>query len=111
MINCVIIEDDKIGQEILIKKLTNSYPECNIMAIIENKNEAIDFIKKNNIDLVFLDVQLSDGNGIDILQECVSRNFESILITAHEGFALKALNQNASYYILKPKGTVNGRRI
>lgn len=102
MVNCVIVEDDKISQEILIKKLEFAYPECRILASIENKNEALNFLNSNDVDLVFLDVKLKDGNGLEILKECSKRNFETIFITAHDSFAISALNQNASYYLLKP---------
>lgn len=102
MINCLIVEDEQAGQQILLRKLTNLYPECSVLSIIDNKNEAVEFINNNDIDLVFLDVQIIGGTGIDILQECQKRNFEVIFITAYDNFAISALNENASYYLLKP---------
>lgn len=102
MIRCLIVEDEQAGQQILLRKLTNMYPECNVLAIIDNKNEAVEFINNNELDLVFLDVQIIGGTGLDVLQECNKRNFETIFITAYDNFAITALNENASYYMLKP---------
>lgn len=102
MISCIIIEDDKISQEILIKKLEFAYPECKILALIDNKIDALNFLNNNEVDLVFLDVKLKDGSGLDVLQESEKRNFVTIFITAYDNFAIPALNENASYYLLKP---------
>lgn len=102
MIKCLIVEDEQAGQQILLRKLTNLYPECNVLSIIDNKDEAVQFINNNELDLVFLDVQIIGGTGLDVLQECQKRNFETIFITAYDNFAISALNENASYYLLKP---------
>ena len=53
MIKCLIVEDEKAGQQILLRKLTNLYPECNVLSIIDNKDEAVQFINNNELDLVF----------------------------------------------------------
>ena len=102
MIKCLIVEDEHAGQQILLRKLTNLYPECEVLAIIDSKDEAVHFINNNELDLVFLDVQIIGGTGLDVLQECQKRNFEAIFITAYDNFAISALNENASYYLLKP---------
>ena len=102
MIKCLIVEDEKAGQQILLRKLTNLYPECNVLSIIDNKDEAVQFINNNELDLVFLDVQIIGGTGLDVLHECQKRNFETVFITAYDNFAISALNENASYYLLKP---------
>jgi two-component system LytT family response regulator len=102
MVSCVIVEDDKLSQELLIKKLATSHPECQVVAVFENKIDAVNFLNNNTIDLVFLDVNLREGSGLDVLEEAEKRTFETIFITAHDNFAISALNQNASYYILKP---------
>ncbi len=102
MIKCLIVEDEQAGQQILLRKLTNLYPECNVLSIIDNKDEAVQFINNNELDLVFLDVQIIGGTGLDVLHECQKRNFETIFITAYDNFAISALNENASYYLLKP---------
>lgn len=102
MINCLIVEDEIAGQTILSKKINTFFPECNIVTIIDNKDEAIEFLKKNTVDLVFLDVQLKGGTGLDVLTHSANVSFETIFITAYKEYAIEALNNNASYYLLKP---------
>jgi two-component system LytT family response regulator len=103
MINCVIVEDEFAGQQMLSHKLKNLFPECEIVAIIDNKTEAINYLNTNKtIDLVFLDVQIKGGTGIDVLESINDKNFEAIFITAYDRYAIDALNASASYYLLKP---------
>lgn len=103
MINCVIVEDEFAGQQMLAHKLKTHFPECEIVAVIDNKNQAIDFLNTNKtIDLVFLDVQIKGGTGIDVLESIHVKTFESIFITAYDRYAIDALNAAASYYLLKP---------
>ena len=103
MINCVIVEDEFAGQQMLTHKLKTLFPECEILAIIDNKVEAVKFLNSNkSIDLVFLDVQIKGGTGIDVLESIEEKNFEAIFVTAYDRYAIDALNASASYYLLKP---------
>ena len=64
MIKCLIVEDEQAGQQLLLRKLANLYPACNVLSIIDNKDEAVQFINNNEVDLVFLDVQIIGGTGL-----------------------------------------------
>lgn len=100
-INCIIVEDEIAGQTILSKKLNTFFPDCQINAILESKDKAIDYLYNNTVDLVFLDVHLKGGTGLDVLKNS-EINFETIFITAHQNYAIDAINNGASYYLLKP---------
>jgi two-component system LytT family response regulator len=102
MIRCLIVEDEFAAQQILLKKIAMYYPEVQVLDVINNKNDAVDFIDRNELDLVFLDVQIKGGTGIDVLQSAAKRDFETVFITAYDQYAIEALNENASYYLLKP---------
>ena len=52
--------------------------------------------------LVFLDVEMPFGNAFDVLEACKDLQFETIFVTAFSEYSLKALNQSAAYYLLKP---------
>ena len=52
--------------------------------------------------LVFLDVEMPFGNAFDVLEGCKDLHFETIFVTAFSEYSLKALNQSAAYYLLKP---------
>jgi two-component system, LytTR family, response regulator len=102
MIKCLVVEDEFAAQQILINKLQLWYPQIEVLAVINNKEEAIAFIERNELDLLFLDVQIKGGTGLEVLQGVSRRNFETVFITAYDNYAIEALNENASYYLLKP---------
>lgn len=104
MIHCILIEDEKASQEILIKKLSIFYPEIKIDAVIDNIDEAEIYLKTKKVDLVFLDNCIKGGNGIDLIKKFTNRDFEVIFTTAYAKFAVDALNNKATYYLLKPYG-------
>lgn len=106
MINCVIVEDELICQQVLLQKLKSHYPQCEVLKVFDNKDDAISYLKSaDNIDLVFLDGQINGGTGLDVLAACEGRSFEAVFVTAYDKYAIEALNASASYYLLKPLRT------
>jgi two-component system LytT family response regulator len=68
----------------------------------ESVETGLQAIETIHPDLVFLDIQMPDGTGFDLLKMIPQKNFEVIFITAHEEFAIKAIKFSALDYILKP---------
>lgn len=111
MINCVIVEDELISQEVLLQKLKFHYPQCEVLKVFDNKDDAVSYLKSaDNIDLVFLDGQINGGTGLDVLEACEKKSFEVIFVTAYDKYAIDALNAAASYYLLKPLRTEDFKR-
>ena len=52
--------------------------------------------------MVFLDVEMPFGNGFDLLEKVENRTFDTVFVTAYDQYAIEALNNHASYYLLKP---------
>lgn len=103
MIKCLIIEDDLSNQIILRKKIERFYPELEIIEVIDNVTDAIAFLNKEKVDIVFSDMQIIGGTGLDVFRSLnKSIDFEVIYITAHTDFAIQAINIKASYYLVKP---------
>ncbi len=103
MIKCLIVEDEVAGQYLLQRKIKKYYPSCHVEKVIDNLPDAVEYLNQHkDIDLVFMDVQIKGGTGLDVLQEIQDKNFETIFITAYPEFAIQALNKDASYYLLKP---------
>jgi two-component system LytT family response regulator len=102
MKKAVIIDDENRTRD-LIAKMINSFG-LNIKAIPagENVQSGIKAIEEHQPDIVFLDIQMPDGTGFDLLRAIPNKNFEVIFITAHEEFAIKAIKFSALDYILKP---------
>jgi two-component system LytT family response regulator len=102
MKKALIIDDEQRTRE-LIAKMIESF-DMDIVAIPkgENVKSGLEAIKEIQPDLVFLDIQMPDGTGFDLLKAIPDKNFEVIFITAHEEFAIKAIKFSALDYILKP---------
>lgn len=73
-----------------------------VIAVCENSEDGIAAITNLNPDLVFLDVQLNETTGIDLLKQLPEINFEVIFTTAHEQYAVQAFKFSAIDYLLKP---------
>lgn len=102
MIKALVIDDENRTRD-LICKMINSFG-LNIEAISggENVKSGIASIEEHQPAIVFLDIQMPDGTGFDVLKGISEKNFEVIFITAHEEFAIKAIKFSALDYILKP---------
>ena len=73
-----------------------------MLAPVKSIKEGIKAIKDHQPDLIFLDVQLPDGTGFDLLRACGIVNFKIIFITAYDRFAIQAIKFSAIGYLLKP---------
>ncbi|HRB68640.1 MAG TPA: LytTR family DNA-binding domain-containing protein [Chitinophagales bacterium] len=102
MIRAVIIEDEPIFQEILKNAIQHSGFEIKIDAICNSKREAKKILPDIQPHVVFLDVELADGKGVDLLKELKEINFEIIFTTSHDKYAINAIKNNAVDYLLKP---------
>jgi two-component system LytT family response regulator len=73
-----------------------------VIGTAQNCKEAIEVLHELQPQLVFLDVEMPFGNAFDVLAGCQDIQFETIFVTAFSEYSLKALNQSAAYYLLKP---------
>jgi two-component system LytT family response regulator len=102
MLKVIIVEDEFPGQEFLKNCLLKNYENISISHIASSVNEAVEAINKYKPDLVFLDIEIINGTGFDVLDKISERNFEIIFTTAYNQFALQAIKKHAFDYILKP---------
>ena len=106
MITAVIIDDD-INLRNGMKGLLNLYaPEIAIVGEAENVQNGVTEILNKKPQVVFLDIQLTDGTGFDILESITKTegkiNTNIVFITAHEKYAIKAFRFSALDFLLKP---------
>lgn len=101
-IKCVIIEDEKNGQQTLVELLKIVAPQIQILGITEDVNASLQLIQTTSPDLVFLDIQLGQESGFDLLKQLETIDFQVIFTTALSNFALRAFQANAVDYLLKP---------
>lgn len=101
-LNTIIVEDEKTSRDILKSYLAKYCPNVMVLGEAENIDEALILIRNNQLDLVFLDVEMPYGSGFDLLNKLDNVSFETIFVTAYEHYAIDALNSQAAYYLLKP---------
>ena len=93
--------DDSSLQRTAIARLVNDHPNLALVAEFSNAIEANNGLKNNDIDLIFLDVEMPIINGFDLL-ESLENPPQVILITGNPDYALKAFDYNVTDYLHKP---------
>ncbi|MDX6747500.1 LytTR family DNA-binding domain-containing protein [Polaribacter sp. PL03] len=101
-LKAIIVEDEKISRDIIRNYLVKYCPNVILVGEASNIEEGYNLIEKNHLDLVFLDVEMPFGNAFDLLEKVKDRTFETVFVTAYDQYAIEALNNHASYYLLKP---------
>lgn len=108
MLRVIIIDDiDSVRKENRIAIETHC-PQLQIIAEANSVKSGIEAIKKYQPNLVFLDVEMADGTGFDLLKQIQSITFKVIFVSGHESFAVKAFKHSAIDYLLKP---INGKEL
>lgn len=100
--NALIIEDKAYIRKGLLNMLHILQTDINIVGECESVKDAVMAVKVCKPELVFLDINLTDGSAFDFLEQIEKIEFKIIFITAYEEFALQALKVGAVDYILKP---------
>lgn len=98
----VIIDDEIDARENLSSTLISLCDDINIMAEADSVSSGIALLTRIKPDLVFLDIDLTDGSGFNILEQLPDITFKIVFVTAYNNYAIKAFKVNALDYILKP---------
>jgi two-component system LytT family response regulator len=98
----LIVDDIPQARNTLKKDLETYCPQIEVIGEANGVVEAVKFLNKNKVDIVFLDIQMEDGSGFDVLDMIPEMNFHIIFITANDGHALRAFKYSAVDYLLKP---------
>lgn len=98
----LIIEDKAYIRKGLLNLLELIETDVNVIGECESVKEAVVVANACKPELIFLDINLTDGNAFEFLEQTEHLNFKVIFITAYEEYALKALKMGAIDYLLKP---------
>jgi two-component system LytT family response regulator len=101
-IQACIIDDEQDGRDYIALLLENEFPDIQTVFQASSVEEAYIFLSKNTPDILFLDVQLTDGTAFDLLSKFREIESQIIFITAFENFAIQAIKNGATDYLLKP---------
>ncbi|NNE99189.1 MAG: response regulator transcription factor [Pyrinomonadaceae bacterium] len=101
-VKVLIVDDESLGRK-RIRDLLANRKEFEIIGDCSCGEEAVDAIKSGDSDLVFLDIQMQDMDGFQVLEKVRSGNLPIIIfVTAYDQYALKAFEVHALDYLLKP---------
>jgi two-component system, LytTR family, response regulator len=99
-IKCLIVDDEPHAREILELHLAK-LDYVRVVGICENAIEALEVIRKNELDLIFLDINMPEVSGLELMK-IVGGDVKVIFTTAHREFALEGFELEAVDYLLKP---------
>lgn len=102
MIRAILIDDEIFNLENLQTLLEKHCPQVTITATAQNIDDALDAVVKHSPNLLFLDIQMGNKTGFDLLKQLPTRNFEVIFITAFDQYGIQAVKFAALDYLLKP---------
>jgi two-component system LytT family response regulator len=98
----IIIENEEDARELLTTLIAEYIPEVSIVGQSSTVKGGVELIDTEEPELVFLDIDLDDGTGFDLLDQIDEPEFAVIFVTAYDDYALKAFKYNAIDYLLKP---------
>ncbi len=102
MIQAIVIDDEAPSREVMCNYLRDFCTDIEVVATASSVKSGYRAIVKNNPDVVFLDIEMPDGKGFDLLQMFDKISFRVIFVTAYSEYAIKAFRVNAADYLLKP---------
>ena len=103
--NAVIVDDEAKVRNTIKSLLNENFPDIIIMATAGSVAEGYETVSKYKPDLLFLDIELPDGTGFDLLKKFPQVPFKVIFVTGHHEYALDAIKVSALDYVLKPVDT------
>ncbi len=105
--NVILVDDERLARREL-QYLLSGYDDLNIKGDFRDVDSALDFIKKHRPDLIFLDINMPEKDGFDLLEEIEDETIQVIFTTAYDQYAIKAFEHHALDYLLKP---INSERL
>jgi two-component system, LytTR family, response regulator len=102
MIRTLLIDDEIDSIRILHRLLEAYCPQVYIVGTASGVEDAVELIRETKPDLVLLDIEMSQGNAFDLLNQLQPLDFQVIFVTAFDNYAIRAFKYSAVDYLLKP---------
>ncbi len=102
MIRAVIIDDEPNSIETLRWKVENFCPQLSIQKTFSDPVEALSYLREHETDLIFLDIEMPNLSGFDVLEALGDITFDVIFTTAYDQYGIQAVKFSALDYLLKP---------
>src|SRR6188768_2128642 len=102
MITATIVDDEPLSCDALAKLLERSCPEVKVLDICYSAVRALQSIREQKPQILFLDIEMPHMNGFELLQQLPERDFDLIFTTSYDQYDIKAIPFSALDYLLKP---------
>lgn len=100
--NVLIIDDEKAARDLLVHYIKTYFPDIIDIHTATGIHPAKTIIKKENPDIIFLDIEMPTGNGLDLFDLIGPTNASVIITSAYDDYAIKAIKKSVNDYLLKP---------
>lgn len=98
----IIVEDEPLSRAFLNNLLSEFCPEVDVLAIVPTEAEAVDAIERLQPELVFLDIELQQGTGFEVLKKTQQHKYQVIFTTAFDHYSINAIKFSGVDYLQKP---------
>jgi two-component system LytT family response regulator len=102
MMNAIVIEDEVNVREAFMKSLKAFCPEIKVLGYADSVASGKILIDHTDFDVLFLDINLPDGTGFNLLEQVENKDYSLVFVTAYDEHAIKAFKLSAVDYLLKP---------
>ena len=102
IIKAIVVDDELHARELLVNYISEFCEVVEIVGVCSCANEAFDMIVEKGPDLVFLDIDMPNGSGFDLLRMFQIVSFKVVFVTAFSDYAIDAFRFSAVDYLLKP---------
>ncbi len=102
MIKTIIVDDELHARQTIRTIIDAQFKDIEVIGEVGTVTDAVSLININNPELLFLDIDLPDGNAFNILKQVDYKKYRIIFITAYQEYAIQAIKFSAFDYILKP---------
>jgi len=99
-LHCIVVDDEPLQQEIL-KDYIAEIHDLELIQVFSDGREVVEFLKSNNVDLIFLDINMPGMNGVELVKRLINPP-AVIFTTAYPEYAVEGFNLDAVDYLLKP---------
>lgn len=101
-LRAILVDDEENARDVLESLLNRFCPEVKLLAKCTNVNEPVTEINNLKPDLVFVDIEMPNYSGLELVKFFDKVNFHIVFVTAYDNYALKAFEVSAIDYLLKP---------
>jgi DNA-binding LytR/AlgR family response regulator len=101
MMNCIVVDDDEVSR-MIVTQLVQQNDELNLVHVCDNAKDAYKILQQGGIDLAFLDIEMPNMTGLELVESLINTLPQVIFITSNPNHAVKAFEYGLVDYIMKP---------